>query len=54
MRLNPANGKVDIEELLTYKTQLHGLACQQTETHVPQTNKKRQHKQKKNTKNKKP
>ena len=40
MSLNPANVRVDIEERLAYKTQLHGLqwmrACQLTETDVPQ------------------
>ena len=43
MCCNPANGRVDIEELLAYKIQLHGVmnemrACQPTETNVPQKN----------------
>ena len=45
MWCNPANGRVDIEELLAYKIQLHGImnemrAHQPTETNVPQTNEK--------------
>ena len=40
MSCNPENGRVDIEELLTFKPQLHGAmnevrACQPTETNVP-------------------
>ena len=45
MRCNPANGRVDIVELLAYKIQLHGLEWNASLSaewdNVPQKNKKK-------------